>query len=179
MKVPKTFIPEKNLDEKVRDMILESDYKEEILEEFDKKLSMGDKKYDYYCDECGENAGNIEIYFGMEEDLDYSKISCWPTCGDEDPWKNKPRIITKSYMGECTIPKDPDELIEIMTYLENDELDAVLAIFRGDNMAFYCPNCDKCYCGDHWDTMPVYEADGWYDYTMGTCPKGHERMVDD
>ncbi|MBU4501350.1 MAG: hypothetical protein KKA79_02065 [Nanoarchaeota archaeon] len=182
MKMPKTFIPEKNLDEKVKNMILKSEYKEDTLEKFDRKLKIKDKKYDYYCDKCEEHAGSIEIYLG-NEDIKCSphilhKISCWPTFPREkDPLDDKPRIITKSYIGECKMPKKGSELIEIMQYLENDELDSVLAIFKGDHMAFYCPNCDKCYCENHYDTKDIYDDGGWYDHTMGTCPERHERIL--
>lgn len=48
---------------------------------------------------------------------------------------------------------------------------------------FYCPKCDCSYCGDHWHTRMVFDDEpgwgGWYDCTMGTCPEGHERMVED
>jgi hypothetical protein len=46
---------------------------------------------------------------------------------------------------------------------------------------FYCPECAACYCHDHWQMKVVYDDEwsDWYDYTDGTCPKGHTRMIDD
>lgn len=43
----------------------------------------------------------------------------------------------------------------------------------------YCPECDACYCGEHWERWDEYEDGGWYDCTMGRCPRGHARMLDD
>jgi hypothetical protein len=46
---------------------------------------------------------------------------------------------------------------------------------------FYCYECQASYCWDCWRTFPVMDDEypGWYDYTEGFCPKGHERMIDD
>lgn len=48
---------------------------------------------------------------------------------------------------------------------------------------WYCPNCDAIYCRDHWLMQIEFEDDGglpgWYDLTRGTCPRGHERVLDD
>ena len=43
---------------------------------------------------------------------------------------------------------------------------------------FYCPVCDRSYCGEHWSATDVFE-DGVHDSIRGTCPEGHERMLED
>lgn len=45
---------------------------------------------------------------------------------------------------------------------------------------FYCPQCQRVYCVNHWHIMPRFDSDyaGWYDGSHGTCPKGHRRLVD-
>jgi hypothetical protein len=43
---------------------------------------------------------------------------------------------------------------------------------------FYCPDCAQNYCRAGWRTH-VLSDDGFYDCTMGQCPNGHERMIDD
>ena len=47
-----------------------------------------------------------------------------------------------------------------------------------DGLDFYCPDCDQMICEDHYHLRPVWD-DGFYDYTLGTCPAGHQRIVDD
>jgi hypothetical protein len=44
---------------------------------------------------------------------------------------------------------------------------------------FFCPVCDKCYCGTHWKRWDVFDDDGWHDSIRGACPEGHERMLED
>ena len=43
---------------------------------------------------------------------------------------------------------------------------------------FYCPPCDRSYCGDHWNATDSFE-DGVHDSIRGTCPEGHERLLED
>src|SRR5215218_306799 len=43
---------------------------------------------------------------------------------------------------------------------------------------FYCPECDQCYCRDHWRQQMEFD-EGFYDFTLGTCPRGHTRILDD
>jgi hypothetical protein len=44
---------------------------------------------------------------------------------------------------------------------------------------FYCPECRRTYCGDHWDRRDVFEAEYLHDSIRGTCPEGHERLLED
>jgi hypothetical protein len=43
---------------------------------------------------------------------------------------------------------------------------------------FYCPECERSYCGAHWRREDVFEGD-FHDSIRGTCPEGHERMLED
>jgi hypothetical protein len=56
-----------------------------------------------------------------------------------------------------------------------------LRAFDAEWGAFYCPDCDRSYCADHWHFDVRYDDDfpGWYDCTYGTCPAGHRYLVDD
>lgn len=47
-----------------------------------------------------------------------------------------------------------------------------------DGLDFYCPDCDAMLCEAHYRCIPQWD-DGFYDYTLGICPEGHERIVDD
>lgn len=46
---------------------------------------------------------------------------------------------------------------------------------------FYCAECHESYCWTCWNPRVVMDDEdpGWYDCTDGTCPKGHERKIDD
>ena len=59
MKIPTDFIPESWSSEKLEDML-----KEDKIEKIAKLTS---KKYDYYCDICGELAGSVEIIVEHDE----------------------------------------------------------------------------------------------------------------
>jgi hypothetical protein len=43
---------------------------------------------------------------------------------------------------------------------------------------FYCPECERTYCGEHWRTEDVF-ADGFHESIRGTCPEGHARLLED
>jgi hypothetical protein len=43
---------------------------------------------------------------------------------------------------------------------------------------FWCPTCAASYCGDCWWITEEMD-EGFYDYTSGRCPAGHERILDD
>jgi hypothetical protein len=41
---------------------------------------------------------------------------------------------------------------------------------------FYCPHCDRSFCGEHWDLKPTFN---WgFDHYSGTCPAGHPHFID-
>lgn len=184
MKLPKTFVPD-NWSEKVLENVLKGEQeKKEIKQQAKRKYKISEKYYEYYCDICGERAGYIKITPERPEvSGNYkAKLSCWPEPDIFKQTKQSPRewkLITKSFIGTTTMKPNHDFLESIIKHLDNGDLKSVLKKFKGNNLAFYCPTCDECYCGDHWDTKIVWEDFGWYDYTMGTCPKGHERMIDD
>lgn len=69
---------------------------------------------------------------------------------------------------------------KILKDLRNNKLRELDEILRKDfdGLDFYCRECNKVYCENHFSLLPVWD-DGFYDYTLGTCPKGHERIVDD
>jgi hypothetical protein len=57
-------------------------------------------------------------------------------------------------------------------------LHAAMSAAHHDGLDFYCPDCDALYCEAHYRCIPRWD-DGFYDDTLGVCPEGHERIVDD
>jgi len=57
------------------------------------------------------------------------------------------------------------------------------ALFEADRefAPFWCPTCAASYCGHHWQTWLVFDDDdpSWFEEQRGTCPYGHERMIQD
>ena len=43
---------------------------------------------------------------------------------------------------------------------------------------FYCPDCAQNYCRADWHTHVQFD-EGFYDCTMGRCPRGHQHVIDD
>ena len=43
---------------------------------------------------------------------------------------------------------------------------------------FYCPDCEQNYCRAAWRSAVLLDG-GFYDSTMGRCPRGHQHMIDD
>ncbi len=50
-----------------------------------------------------------------------------------------------------------------------------------EGLDFYCPECDKMYCRNHWRLEVAFDPEwpSWYEDTHGTCPQGHRRLMDD
>lgn len=73
------------------------------------------------------------------------------------------------------------DLKKYITAIENNQLGQVhqlLSELGFDGLDFYCPECDKVFCDEHYKLDPVWDK-GFYDYTEGTCPEDHRRVVDD
>lgn len=69
------------------------------------------------------------------------------------------------------------ELGRLRTALEAGDWALVNGIHR-EYAESYCRECRVHYCRAHWQ-MTTLMDDGFYDCTMGTCPKGHEKKLDD
>jgi hypothetical protein len=46
---------------------------------------------------------------------------------------------------------------------------------------WWCPECEKSYCGEHWSHWAVDDPDyaSWLDHVQGWCPHGHGRKLED
>ncbi len=42
---------------------------------------------------------------------------------------------------------------------------------------FWCRECARSYCRDHWKLDAVFDPPGQFDYYRGTCPSGHPTMI--
>lgn len=67
-------------------------------------------------------------------------------------------------------------LVQVLS--EHDPHAAALGQMFPGLARFRCPACDRCYCDADWRGIPIFE-DGFYEHMVGTCPRGHEAIVDD
>ncbi|MGH3973945.1 MAG: hypothetical protein ACRDS9_11580 [Pseudonocardiaceae bacterium] len=51
------------------------------------------------------------------------------------------------------------------------------ALFAVDRtwVPFYCRDCDRSFCGEHWNLKATF--DWGFDYYSGTCPVGHPHFI--
>jgi hypothetical protein len=89
-------------------------------------------------------------------------------------------VVIDGLVCRTTLRATPRGLPRLRAILE--ELDARgLYALDAEWASFYCPDCGRSYCSNHWQFETRYDDDfpGWYDCTYGTCPAGHRRLVDD
>ncbi|MHA1339254.1 MAG: hypothetical protein ACTSRZ_04345 [Promethearchaeota archaeon] len=148
--------------EKATDIPGESGKKIDSIEQKEyipiKKIS--DRHYQFICSVCGKVATEIK--------------NAQSLLSDDIVWK---------YFG-LMFGRELDEYYYpvIISYLENSDLKGLHEFFKDkvvhEGLDAYCPECNKIYCKRHYSLEIVYD-EGFYDYTMGTCPEGHKRIVDD
>ena len=82
------------------------------------------------------------------------------------------------FIGEVTKFDDAEGLHRLLEVIRSGDF----ACARGadaDFVAFHCRECGRSYCEPCWRIGPPEFDDGFYDFTSGTCPEGHEQTVDD
>ena len=121
------------------------------------------EKIKIFCDNCGKLVAVVTFYPEGENKsnslptLKVSGISGW-ICNSIIPHSNG----KKSLLHIAKLLKER-KFIEL-SY---------------DYFGFVCYKCDKAYCVNCWkDITPIWDGN-FYDYTLATCPAGHESMIDD
>ena len=119
-------------------------------------MSLGEHRID--CARCGGVIARLSLH------------------ADEGP--DRGRLHRVGWMGECTKYGSLATLGVLFELVRSGRLGDARGA-DADFVAFHCSVCGKAYCGACWAIGPPEFDDGFYDYTMGTCPEGHEQMVDD
>lgn len=70
------------------------------------------------------------------------------------------------------------ELFAEIRDLARKDLSALHAM-DPDFFGFICRRCGAAYCRNCWKNVYPTFDDGYYDETRGTCPRGHEQMLQD
>jgi hypothetical protein len=93
-------------------------------------------------------------------------------------WHDRDRLERTDFLGTVIKFGAYDRLLEFCEMLARGEFAAAREA-DPDFVAFHCHACDRVYCARCWNVgSPVFD-EGFYDYTLGTCPEGHAQVVDD
>ena len=124
-------------------------------------IEIDDSTYELPCSVCSVTAVSFKVgipRFGKEERLIYKGI------------------VTATSLELKDSPK-------VFNWLRREEISRIHAFLKQsrvleDGIDAYCPRCKKIYCKAHYKVRIVWD-DGYYDCAYGTCPNGHERIIDD
>ena len=116
------------------------------------------------CAHCGRAAAEISLLPATET--------------GETMWHHKDRLERTDFLGTVVKFGDYARLLEFFEVISRADY-AAAQDADTDFVAFYCHECGRVYCDNCWSlSTPVFD-EGFYDYTLGTCPEGHEQIVDD
>jgi hypothetical protein len=115
-------------------------------------------EHSFPCDVCGKPAGTVKL-------LKHETYSSFEI---------------KGFISEISGGIQYGQYEKFYTALKNNDPGT---LFRMDfeYAPFYCPECNRCYCSDHWKYWIIYDEEepSYFDYIKGICPKGHKRMLED
>ena len=114
----------------------------------------------FHCALCNNLAGTIEVL----------------PAAHPQALSNSPTISIKDFIGteHVAISGDPAQL---EAALRNSD---AAALYKVERLwaPFYCAQCARVYCRNHWKVLPVYDGD-FFDCSYGYCPEGHKRLIED
>jgi hypothetical protein len=130
------------------------------------------------CAECGGRAALIQVVSpGVQHPKAGSTALEDVGVYDGVGMQGDGRYIVESITGKC-VHAIPAEYVEPMRDAVERKDWPLLFRIDPEFVPSWCPKCEAHYCKKHFVTLPFFD-DGFYDYTMGWCPKNHERKVDD
>ena len=116
------------------------------------------------CSRCGRAAAELALLPAAAE--------------GETMWRDKDRLERTDFLGSVVKFGDYAQLLELFETIARGDYAAAREA-DADFVAFHCRACERVYCAECWKLdSPVFD-EGFYDYTLGTCPEGHEQVVDD
>ena len=121
------------------------------------------RSVDLYCHRCRAIVARITLYEAGE---------------GEGMWKKDKRLERAGFIGDIIKFGHSAETVSLFEALWRGDYAAADRI-DPDFVGFHCGDCKKIYCKNCWDIGPLQFDEGFYDYTSGTCPEGHEQTVDD
>ncbi len=125
----------------------------------------------FRCAARGEMAGVVKVARAG------ATVDMRPALGRQT--YDRDAIIVDYFLGTVAKFADAATMDAAREIIGGDEPDPI-ALRRVDwELApFFCPDCGLNYCSADWDTCPVFD-EGFYDCTIGICPRDHHHTVDD
>lgn len=128
------------------------------------------EEFEIFCDNCEKIVAVITLYSEGE-----SKDDPRPTLKiSSGNWIC--HTTTYSFNG-ADLTKE--SLLHIAKLLRQRRFKELARMDNDDIFGFFCRKCGKNYCFDCWrDIKPIFDGD-FYDYTLATCPAGHQQEIND
>jgi hypothetical protein len=125
----------------------------------------------FRCAACGELAGVVRAApAGAAADMG---PPLGRTTSDRDG------LIVDEFIGTAWVATSRVVVDAVQALIDEGDVDPLaLRDINLELAPFYCPDCQLNYCRSDWNINIVFD-EGFYDYTMGTCPQGHQYVVDD
>jgi hypothetical protein len=88
-------------------------------------------------------------------------------------------LIVDDFIGTSWVATSRAVVDPVQALIDEGNADPLaLRAISWELAPFCCPDCQLNYCKDDWNINIVFD-ENFYDYTMGTCPNGHQYVVDD
>jgi hypothetical protein len=125
----------------------------------------------FRCAACGEMAGVVKVARAG------TTVDMGPPLGRET--YDRDAVVVDYFLGTTSKFAGAGTLDAAQEILRGDAPDPVaLRRIDWELAPFFCPDCDLNYCSADWHTYVLLD-EGFYDCTMGTCPREHRHMLDD
>jgi predicted RNA-binding Zn-ribbon protein involved in translation (DUF1610 family) len=142
-----------------------------VLNRFGERVEAGQVAVSFRCASCGEMAAVVRaLPAGTLADMG-------PPLG---PLANATDgVIVDYFGGTAWYAADTVTFERISAILGGDAADPVSLLRLNRDLApFYCPDCGANYCRADWRAVTDVNK-GFRDRTVGACPAGHKRVIDD
>lgn len=88
-----------------------------------------------------------------------------------------PAMVVQSVACGLRWALEQPKFEQVYPLVESGNSDALFQL-DCEYLPSYCYPCSCHYCADHWVSRIEFD-DGFYDCTVGFCPQGHRRLLDD
>jgi hypothetical protein len=90
-------------------------------------------------------------------------------------------LVRTSFTGTLTVPMVVDAAWRVREAMYLPRAAPALFALNPEFVPCWCPVCDTSYCGAHWRWWHEFDDEdpSWHDCVRGSCPNGHERMLED